>query len=95
MLADANGRLPISGHGMLRLKQRRKDVSFEEAVTDVVDSWTQGVDMSIDRLHRDILASIIRRADFERYRYILYKNFLYVFTRNRKLVTILRCQLRR
>lgn len=85
-----NGKPPITAHGALRLKQRRRDVPFEEAITDVVHAWSDGIDMSTDPFYTDMLSGIVRHWDFKKYRYVFYKNFVYVFDKHRTMITILR-----
>jgi hypothetical protein len=83
------GKLPISNHAIRRLKERRSDVTFEEAVSDAVSAWTQGIDMTSDHFHLDLLGSIVKRFNPNKFRYMMYKKHLYIFDVNRVLVTVL------
>lgn len=80
--------LPISLHAIRRLKTRRKQTSFEESVSDVVEAWTMGADLYQDEFHRELLKSLVKSYDFENFRYVLYKGFLYIFNHDRVLVTL-------
>lgn len=79
---------PITSHALRRLRSRRPDVAFEESVLDVVEAWASGIDLQTDQFHKELLRGIVKNYNFSRFKYVLYKGFIYVFTLDRVLVTM-------
>lgn len=78
---------PLTFHAIQRLKERRTDVPFIDAVVDVVDAWREGFDL-LSSDYDYILSSCVKNWDKYKYRYVLHKGFVYVFKKNRVLITI-------